>query len=121
MDEAMLALGRVAYERWVEGMEGVIQMPGQVVMGLPPWTNKEVPEFELPDDQKELWARVAIAARADAYLNGAEHGAREARKVKVTDEMVLKAWQALPDEFDIPDIKQALRVALQTAGLEVIE
>lgn len=62
MDDWMMQLGRVAYERWVEGMEGVIQMPGQVVMGLPPWTNSKVPEFCLPDDQKEIWAQVAITS-----------------------------------------------------------
>jgi hypothetical protein len=113
MDETMLALGRVAYERWVEGMEGTFN--GQ---GLPPWTNAKEPGFELAQEQKELWARVAIAARAEAYLEGVAHG----RQVKITGPV----WEAAMEAYDhegqhSQGISAALNAAFNAAGLEVIE
>lgn len=80
----MMQLGRVAYERWVEGMEGVIQMPGQVVMGLPPWTNSKVPNYCLPDDQKEIWAAVAVASIFAHNTANVE----SPRTIAITDDMI---------------------------------
>jgi hypothetical protein len=117
MDETMLALGRVAYERWVEGNEGVFNG-----WGLPPWINAKEPGFELSQEQKELWARVAVAARVEAYLEGMAHG----RQVKITGKMIDAfgdAWHAPRRGLLTIGVRRAagLTAALKVAGLEVIE
>lgn len=125
MTEEMLQLGRVAYERWVEGMEGVIRPAGtNRIFGLPPWSNWTSVNggWELPQEQKELWARVAISARADAYAAGLEQGRRQASGVRINGEAWIAAMEAYDREGQhSAGISAALKAAVKTAGLTVIE
>ena len=119
MTKEMLQLGRVAYERWVEGMEGAFR-PAETnrIFGLPPWINSEHPHMELPQEQKELWARVAVSARADAYAAGMEQGRRQTSGVRITEDMLNSIRSA---RLVNADERSYVLGILMLAGLTVIE
>lgn len=116
--DKVMALARVAYERWVEGKEGVIATPAGL-MGLPPWENKESSELELPEQDKQVWARVALATIAAGWGDTKD-------VVTITPEMKRKATETFINntgEAGVIDEAMgiALSVALDLAGFTVVD
>lgn len=68
------ATARIAYERWVEGNDGMF-----MGRGLPPWTSSKHPDSELPEEQKRLWVKVACIP----YMAGYEAAMVVAQQVDV--------------------------------------
>lgn len=62
LDELRQALGKVAYERYVEAHDGVTQI-GKMVLGLPPW--------DALDESAQLqWTHIAGAVLDTAAAHG---------------------------------------------------
>jgi len=114
-DDIIEALGRVAYERYVEGMEGTIDTPVGP-MGLPPWTSPQGEEqYELPADEKEVWGRVAASVFS--------HFAAKQRVITITPAMVDAARRTewLDAQSHDLAVRRVLTAALEAAGFTVIE
>lgn len=117
--DKVMALARVAYERWVEGKEGVIDTPIGP-MGLPPWENKESTELELPEEDKQVWARVALATIAAGWGDAKD-------VVTITPEMKRRAVNSfmVTTGQNIHEIDNAmgaaLSVAFDLAGFTVVD